>query len=482
MVNKVLNRKSAGRKSLFPSRHVRGAFDAARTHDLNKRHWAAAEGLSADSEASPDVRATLRNRARYEVANNSYAKGILLTLANDTIGTGPRLQMLTDNDDLNRWVEKEFMQWSAAVRLAEKLRTMRMARCQDGEAFAVLGYNPKIWHDVKMDLKLIEAEQVSSGLGLFLESNEVDGIVFDDFGNPESYRVMKHHPGGMHFSYSDDFIDVPAQMMLHIFRQDRPGLHRGVPELTAALPLFAQLRRYTQAGLSGAEAVANFSAVLYTDAPPDGESDEVKPMDSFELERNTLIAMPSGWKMGQIDPKQPVATYAEYVNKLIEEIIRCLLMPAIIAKGSSENSNFSSARLDSQVYLRMLRVEQSFIASIILDRILSEWFRELYLLYPMRGVSARYPLPQHFWFWDASHYNIDPVKEAKAQEIRLKNSTTNLATEFALAGKDWEAELRQRAREKKLMRELGLTDEEAKPSRNNNNNRKEEEDMPEEGE
>ena len=32
--------------------------------------------------------ATLRNRARYEVANNSYARGIVLTLANDVVGTG----------------------------------------------------------------------------------------------------------------------------------------------------------------------------------------------------------------------------------------------------------------------------------------------------------------------------------------------------------------------------------------------------------
>jgi len=52
------------------------------------------------------VRRVLRNRARppnYEVANNSYAKGMggVLTLANDTIGTGPRLQMLTEDADAN---------------------------------------------------------------------------------------------------------------------------------------------------------------------------------------------------------------------------------------------------------------------------------------------------------------------------------------------------------------------------------------------
>ena len=49
--------------------------------------------LSADAAANSDVRKKLRERSRYEVANNSYAKGIVLTLANDCVGTG---QSLTD--------------------------------------------------------------------------------------------------------------------------------------------------------------------------------------------------------------------------------------------------------------------------------------------------------------------------------------------------------------------------------------------------
>jgi capsid protein len=58
---------------------------------------------------------------------------------------------------------------------------------------------------------------------------------------------------------------------------------------------------------------------------------------------------------------------------------------------------------------------------------------------------------------------VDPAKEASAQETRLKNHTTTLAHEYARQGKDWEAELRQRAREVSLIRELGLTQAEARP-------------------
>ncbi len=58
-------------------RWLRARYDAATTTDENRRHWANADGLSANAANSADVRRTLRNRSRYEVANNSYAKGIV---------------------------------------------------------------------------------------------------------------------------------------------------------------------------------------------------------------------------------------------------------------------------------------------------------------------------------------------------------------------------------------------------------------------
>ncbi len=60
------------------------------------------------------------------------------------MGTGPRLQMLTDQPELNRYVEHRFSRHAESIRLAEKLRTMRMARAQDGEAFGLLTSYPAL--------------------------------------------------------------------------------------------------------------------------------------------------------------------------------------------------------------------------------------------------------------------------------------------------------------------------------------------------
>ena len=83
---------------------VRARFDAAQTTPENRKHWA-------DAAANPEVWRTLRNRARYEVANNSYTRGIVLTLASDVIGTGPRLQMVLDSAEANRTIEAELARY-----------------------------------------------------------------------------------------------------------------------------------------------------------------------------------------------------------------------------------------------------------------------------------------------------------------------------------------------------------------------------------
>ena len=434
---------------------VRARYDAAITNDTNRKHWANADGLSADAAATPEVRRTLRNRARYESANNSYAAGIVATLANDVVGTGPRLQVLTDDPDANNAIEQAFNAWARSINLADRLRTMRMARAHSGECFAKLASNPVVPGPVKLDVGLIEADRVASLNYGVLGPYEVDGIVYDASGNPVAYRVLRDHPGDRSVTLASDVYE--ASRIVHYFMPARPEQHRGIPDLVPALPLFAQLRRYTIAVLSAAETAANFAGTVETDAPANGEADPVEPMDTIELEANSLLTLPAGWKMSQVKPEQPTTSYGEFKREILNEIARCLNMPFNVAAGNSSGYNYASGRLDHQTYFKAIRIDQAHMARTVLDRVLAEWFDEATLieaLVPPR-VRVLESLP-HQWFWDGTEH-VDPAKEASAQATRLANHTTTLASEFARQGKDWEAELRQRARELALMEELGIT-------------------------
>jgi lambda family phage portal protein len=471
-------------RSLPMANVVRARYDAAQTTAENARHWAMADAMSADCAASADIRKKLRERARYEVANNSYAKGIVLTLANDCIGTGPRLQLLTSNDNLNRQIEDAFAQWSKAVSLASKLRTMRMAKSTDGEAFGVLSFNPNIDSPVAMDLQLVEADRIASPSSVMLPTrNDVDGVILDSFGNPQFYSILRQHPGGLgnYSTWMSQYDEVPASSVIHWFRADRPEQHRGIPEITPALPLFAQLRRYTLAVIAAAETAADFAAVLYTDSPANGEAQALDPMDIVSLEKRMATVLPDGWRLGQIDSQQPTTTYAEFKREILNEIARCLNLPYNIAACNSSGYNYASGRLDHQTYYKSIRVEQMHLAEIVLDQIFSAWIREAMLtpelsilrtVRSMPTLSGR-PMPLvRGWFFDGTEH-VDPAKEANAQAKRLTSHTTTLAAEYARQGKDWETELRQRAKETRLMQTLGLTVSESQPAQPSSSSTKE---------
>jgi len=136
-----------------------------------------------------------------------------------------------------------------------------------------------------------------------------------------------------------------------------------------------------------------------------------------------------------------------------------------VAAGNSSGYNYASGRLDHQTYFKSIRVEQAHIGSVVLDRILAAWLDEAVLVEgflptSLRTLDADF---SHQWFWDG-HEHVDPAKEATAQGTRLTTHTTTLANEYAKQGRDWEAELRQRAKEVALMRELGLSNSEVQPS------------------
>jgi len=277
--------------------------------------------------------------------------------------------------------------------------------------------------------------------------------------------VLKAHPGDVLTRYPLDYDRVPASSVIHYFRADRPSQHRGIPEITPALPLFAQLRRYTLAVIAAAETAADFAAVLFTDAPANGEAEQVEPMDLVELERRMATVLPGGWKLGQITAEQPATTYGEFKKEILNEIARCLNMPFNVAAGNSSGYNYASGRLDHQTYYKSIRVDQVQLATVVLDRVFRAWLEEAILISDFLPVSVRtlaFRELQHQWFWDG-HEHVDPAKEANAQATRLANHTTTLANEYARQGRDWEVELRQRAKEIRLMNELGLTLAQAAP-------------------
>lgn len=441
---------------------IRARYDAAQTTDENRKHWAHADDLSANSANSPDVRRTLRRRARYERDNNSYCKGIVATLAGDLIGTGPRLQLQNSDAAANRAIEMEFSAWCEEVDLAGKLRILDLARHVDGEGFALFVNNPKLSGPVQLDLRPLEADQIETPAYDWADPLAVSGIRFDRWGNPHEYHVLPYHPGDQSAPYSPElFKPYPASEMLHWFKVDRPGQARGIPTLTPAIPLFAQLRRYTLAVLMAAEIAAELAAFVQSNLPPGTDEPATDPFELLEIVRGQITTLPQGWSISQLNPTQPTTGFGEFVERIIKEIARCLEMPWGLAGGDSSGYNYSSGRLDIQTYTRKVKIEREDLVRRLIDKIFYAWLREARAVYQLIPASLGDPRTWRWtWHWDQFGH-VDPSKEANAIQTLLAINATTLSRVYAERGEDWLEALEQLAHEKTEMERLGITSPQA---------------------
>jgi len=460
------------------------SYDISQDGDTTKYMWAQANLFPADAAARTNIRAMIRKRSRYTYINNGYYRGMVDTKARDTIGRGPRLQFVSIDKDINKRLERDWNRWQRETNLNIKLRLAVLSRIRDGEVFGLFFTNP-ILKAVKLDIQLIEADRIASISG----GNTIDGITFDDVGNPISYTILKRYlsgsglmsnfdinphtdikqptPGSMtNNTLQGDFREVPAEDVIHYYHPDRPGQHRGVAEASSSLTDFEILRRYTQANLIAAERAACFGIVLETENAVDTslETDPVAtdPYSEVELSPGTISQLPAGSKAHDFKAEHPSTTYPEFKKEILEECARPLGISFNVASGNSSGYNYASGRLDHQTYFKVIDIDRQEIAYNILDRVFSKWFAEWILLpenFDIDKALKSVEPETHEWYWDG-HEHVDPVKEATADNIRIKNGTLPIPEYYASRGYDWRDKLAERLEyevEEKTQREaLGL--------------------------
>lgn len=454
-------------KYLFGSKSpppIKRSYDIAKASRHFDNHFLYADNSDADNLISQSLE-KVRNRCRYEVRNNSYAEGIVETLANDCIGTGPRLQLNSSSIEFNRQAELRWLEYGSLCDLGGRMEIADLLRldirqlCESGESFTVISADPDRRGGIFTKILAIESDRINSPLSNLLDDTIRQGIEVDAYGRPLFYYVQQQHPGSSTtLGGYDQYDKIPAAQMIHLARIGRPGQTRAMPWLQPALPLFADLRSFTLATVKAANRAAGFSAIMKTDGHL-GTTDDVDALETIDIEIDQMMTLPSGWEMQQFKAEHPASTYQEFKHEILNEIGRCLNMPYNVTAANSSSYNYASGRLDWQVYYRAIVTIQSWIARIKLNRILRAWLNEAvlipgYLPPPPPDLDINTSIVS--WYWPGTEH-VDPVKEATAEKIRLESGTLTYAAAYARQGKDWELELEQRARENEKIKMLGLS-------------------------
>lgn len=470
-------RRARYEAAMYKRQLARAKFDAAQSHLGNEHHWANADNYDPHTTASPKVRRDLRSRSRYEVIeNNPFLKGTVLTIANDFVGSGPKLD-ITDKripKEMKKEIETRWVEWSKKIQLRRKLWRAKIAKIVDGETVMRFFTNRLKGrtqpYPLLIDVQVLECDRLTTeGIpGAFQSlmtlgkatNNEIDGLRFDQYDQVTNYHLLRVHPGAFsavqpYFFNKGDW--YPAHQVIHWFRQDR-GWLRGIPELTPSLPLCAILRRYTLATLRHAETAADFAAVLETDGPPSGQQwadTEDDPFQVFHLDYGAAVNLPWGYKLKQLSATPDGVAYDEFVGAILREITRPLLVPFNMTVGTSKDSNMASSVVDVHMYREGQNFERMDCEDMVLDHILVEWWLEAIRTkgYISRGdLRLRQQLimhpPEHRWRWDSVGVDhTDPQKVASALETLRKNRfiTDRDIQEryFDRSREDWQNEIKE---------------------------------------
>lgn len=436
--------------------------DSARTHRANVKHWARAGGEDANTIIEAQL-TTQRNRSRFEIRNNGFAAGMVNTYANDCIGkNGPRLQVVSDDDDFNteyeRCVNEVFEVIGADGSHMVDLLLMNIHQLFESGEFIEQEVSD-LTAPTCSSLRLlpIEPDRLNTPFINFADPSFRMGIQIDEAtGKPLLYFIMEQHPGrqGPASALRFEKFDIrDADFIIHGFNRTRPGQARGVPWLAPSLDIFGQLRDFRADTLLTAYIQTKFSVLVHSDV----ENVELDDLDGdlpvWDLEGGSVAFLPEGWKAEGFNPTVPKTNHVEFNKDMLREVGRPVGMPYLKLAADASGHNFSSARLDLQNYWRNVECTQGLLERKKLNRVAKKIGAEARF-----SGKLRQPPKKGFklvWIWPAIP-QIDPLKEAKAQTERLLNGTSTLARETRQNGADVQEIMAQRARENAEAAELNL--------------------------
>lgn len=444
---------------------VRGAYDLAQTHPENERHFALADNLSAKAANSPSVRGIMRRRSRYEAACNPQFKRILKAYVKDVIGTGPRIQLATGHEAFDHFTGKHWRRWTKSVRYVRKLRLSLRGRVVNGESFRQRITNPELSTAVKLDIKPFEADRCSSLFENAADPLKVDGIDFDQYGNPQTYWITDH-PGDLSAMRWKPR-PISAKYITHWFEEEREEQVRGVPELHSSVELMADGRRFRKATRMKAESAASTNGVIYADVAAGAMPDDFED-GPFEFDRNTDHVMPVGWKREEYEQKSPNDTYEMFNRETASEAGAPLGMTANVSTGNSSQYNFSSTRYDGEHWFGEVECQREDCELIVVNPDFQAWFAEFiltadYLEFTESDLAADQggdgtdvvTLEDAVlsvqagdaveWEWDG-HPQVDQVKSATGSDMDIAGGRSSTETEAASYGRNARTELAKEAK------------------------------------
>lgn len=341
-----LKRIRARTASKLMVRHYEAAATGRRTQG-----WRRSSG---DANAVVGVAlGRLRDVARDLVRNNGYAESALTTIVDHVVGWG----IVAKPKPMNARAAELWEQWAGTTAcdadgqhdFAGLQKLVMRTVAEVGEVLVRRRLRlPTDGLPIPIQLQVLDPDYLDTAKSMSRLPNGgriVNGVEFDAIGRRSAYWLFPEHPGGEVFAASAS-VRVPAENVLHVYRQDRPGQVRGASWFAPVLLKFKDFDDFEDATLM-AQKVAACTSVVVTDpdgtAAPLGSVDADSPLvDS--LEPGAIIQGPPGRTVTVVQPRQTTG-YSDYISSTLRSVATGLGVSYEDLSGDFSEVNFSSARM-----------------------------------------------------------------------------------------------------------------------------------------
>jgi len=397
-------------------------------HSLKRRLESASASPRANAAlpVAPSIAAAIHRdrgvtaqRAGYQVLNSAIARRGADML---TAQMGGRYRVISEHEDAGR---TDLTGLTAAL-IRQTVIT--------GDGFAVLSVDP----DGVLKIRLIDARQVGD-MGADIPAGRlvIGGVEIDEFGDVFAFHVRP----GEHDVTAAPPVRIPADDVLHVFRQESPGALRGASWFAAVLQNISDIAGHLDADLLRRRTAASWMGLL---RDPDGMAAEtvagasgVNGIAQGVLEPGTIKAI------GHYEFQSPAMPDPSDIGPALAFHLRTIAAALGLTyeqlSGDLSGANYSSIR-----------------AGLIESRRLIEgWRRELVELSILRPVWRRWclvgalrgdplfdgyltdPEPFHAvnlvppaWSW------VDPLKDVQAEAAAIAAGLKSRREAVAARGRD----------------------------------------------
>lgn len=413
------------------------SFDAA----SGGPRWPAWASMWAPARQQLFARHQLVSRSNYLTSNSPSAAAIADVWTTSIVGDGPSVRSGHPNAATRRALEDAWSRFyqdadqEGVADLGGLLGNLTRSMVTNGEGLLHLVTSPR----GELRLRLLSPEQLDPARTRELENMDriIAGVEFDASGRRIAYHVYPQQPD-LVVSMQPFPIRLPAEDIVHIFRQDTPGQVRGLSWLAPVATLLLELDRLQDALLARANTAALFAGFVTDPEGTSGFGEGARDPQSLSLEPGVIRILPPAATVSF--PSMPdFADAPDILRFMLRQIGAGVGIPYELLAGDLSQVNYSSAKLGLEAFKRRVTA----IRTLILNaRVLTPIWRRFVTLEVLSGrlYAADFERNAESYFAMTAQWpgfaSLDPYREAQADIALLQAGLRSRAEIIASRGRD----------------------------------------------